>query len=139
MRLLLGSLGLVFLAACGTAQGAGVQGAQSPRELYRQYVARLADVDGHGVCALFTADGATSYATAYQAASCLNAVDKAAASAGDLQDDLQTIDSLTVTQEGDHFAIIGHDLCSLGRFTANKTEQGWLFIDHTRCAATPPA
>jgi hypothetical protein len=133
MRLML--LGVVLLAACGTAQGA--TGAQSPQELYRQYVSRLASVDSEGVCALFTSDGAANYANAYQSVNCRTAVDKAAASAGDLQDDLRTVDSLDITQEGDHFAIIGRESCTLGRFIANKTDTGWLFIDHTRCDVTP--
>jgi hypothetical protein len=138
MRLTLAGLGVLLLAACGTAEGTGVTGAQSPRELYRQYLTRLANVDGQGVCALFTSEGATNYANAYESANCRTAVDKAASSAGDLQDDLKAVHNLAITQEGDHFAIIGRDSCSLGRFTANKTNTGWLFINHTRCLLTPP-
>jgi hypothetical protein len=123
----------LLMTGCGTANGSGpgTSAQQSPRELYREYVNRLAKVDTKGVCALFTPDGATGYASAYEAGSCEGAVDKAAAAGGDLSGDLELVDTITITQEGDQFASIGSDSCSLGRFIAKKADSGWLFIDHT--------
>lgn len=123
----------LLLTGCGTsdASGIGSAGQQSPRDLYREYISRLAKVDTKGVCALFTPDGATGYASAYETGTCEAAVDKAAAAGGDLSGDLELVDTIPIAQEGDNFANIGTDSCSLGRFIAKKSDNGWLFIDHT--------
>ncbi|MDQ3403764.1 MAG: hypothetical protein M3548_10260 [Actinomycetota bacterium] len=117
------------------AGGPGSGPQESPEKLYAEFVTRLSKVDGPGVCALFTKEGAVAYEDEYETAPCDLVPTKAAAKIKDLDAFGRNVTPKSNVKDSD--TVVELTGCGVGAMKALKSDKGWLIDAYLNPAAVP--
>ncbi|MDQ3579705.1 MAG: hypothetical protein M3443_19350 [Actinomycetota bacterium] len=117
------------------AGGPGTGPQESPEKLYAEFVTRLSKVDGPGVCALFTKEGAVAYEDEFETAPCDLVPTKAASKIEDLDAFGKNLTPKTNVKDSD--TVVELTGCGVGAMKALKSDKGWLIDAYLNPAAVP--